>query len=167
MQEQVATKNLNTAGMCRHKWSASFHGSNPMPNDCLYCTVTDLKTADWLDSEALQVSGNCAFLEDIKNGGRIPLAGFIIRIGRLDTNQIVVQDDSVSRAHAVITYENNKFFLLDLGSTNGTLLNGNPVRRRECMNDQDIIRVGQVQFRFSCKTVISRVQNSTYVTAGG
>jgi hypothetical protein len=165
-EEEVATQNSTTAGMCRHKWSASFHGNSPMPGDCLYCTVTDLKTADWLDSQALQPKENSAYLEDIKNGGRIMLAGFIFRIGRLDTNQIVVQDDSVSRTHAVITYENNKFFLLDLGSTNGTLINGSPVRRRAYMNDQDIIRVGQVQFRFCCKTVISRVQNSTHVTAG-
>jgi predicted component of type VI protein secretion system len=166
MQEPVATQISTTAGMCRHKWSASFHGNAPMPSNCLYCTVTDLNTADWLDAQALQPSENSAYLEDIKNGGKIRLAGFIFRIGRLNTNQIVVQDDSVSRTHAVITYENNKFFLLDLGSTNGTLINGSPVRGREYMNDQDIIRVGQVQFRFCCKTVIRHVQNSTYASAG-
>ncbi len=158
MREQVAGQSPTTTGTgtCRHKWSASFHGNNPMPDNCLYCTVTDLKVADWLDAQPLQAIENSAYLEDIQNGGKIGLAGFIFRIGRLDTNQIVVKDDSVSRTHAVITYENNQFFLLDLGSTNGTLINGSPVRRREYINDQDIIRVGQVQFRFSCKTVISR-----------
>jgi hypothetical protein len=166
MQEHFAIGNSSSAGMCRHKWSASFHGNNPAPDNCLYCTVTDLKVSDWLDSEALQITEKNAYLEDIKHGGRIPLAGFIFRIGRLDSNQIVVQDDAVSRSHAVITCEDNRFFLLDLGSTNGTLLNGSPVRRRERLNDQDVIRVGQIQFRFACKTVISHVQNSTYAVAG-
>jgi pSer/pThr/pTyr-binding forkhead associated (FHA) protein len=125
-----------------------------------------MNTSDWLDSEALQIPESTAFLEDIKNGGSIPLVGFIFRIGRLDANQIVVQDDSVSRTHAVITCEDNKFFLLDLGSTNGTLLNGCPVRRRERMRDGDIIRLGRVQYKFSCKTVISHINNLTYATAG-
>ena len=100
MQEQIATQKMTgeETGMCRHKWTASFYGTSTQPVKCLYCTVTDLKTADWLDKEALQISEKNAFLEDIKNGGKIPLQGFIFRIGRLDTNQIVVQDDSVSRS---------------------------------------------------------------------
>jgi len=48
----------------------------------------------------------------------------ITNIGRLKTNQIVIQEPTVSREHAEIIYEAGKFTLKDLESKNGTFRNG-------------------------------------------
>jgi len=44
------------------------------------------------------------------------------QIGRHSTNQIVIFDESVSRYHADIFFQDEKFFLRDIGSTTGTFL---------------------------------------------
>ncbi len=52
---------------------------------------------------------------------------FKTRLGRETDNDIVLADPRVSRYHCQITFEDGKWLLTDLGSANGTLLNGMPV----------------------------------------
>lgn len=59
-----------------------------------------------------------------------------------------VQDKRLSRRHAAIRYANQQFFLVDLGSSNGTYLNGEPIRRCTSLKDGDRIRLGSVSFSF-------------------
>jgi pSer/pThr/pTyr-binding forkhead associated (FHA) protein len=59
-------------------------------------------------------------------GRRVPLVGKI-RLGRDKANDIVLEDKLVSRLHAVIQKIGEEYFLEDLGSTNGTLVNGQRV----------------------------------------
>lgn len=54
-----------------------------------------------------------------------------ITIGRLDKNVITLPGEGVSRQHARIFIEGSNFFLIDLKSGNGTLLNGVPVKSNE------------------------------------
>ncbi len=80
----------------------------------------------------------------------IPINNRWMKIGRDSSNQIVLNaDTSVSRYHAWITYEEDSFFLEDLGSTNGTLLNGNPVKEATKLASGDIIKVGETEMIFS------------------
>jgi pSer/pThr/pTyr-binding forkhead associated (FHA) protein len=51
--------------------------------------------------------------------------------------------------HAVIAVEDGIYHIDDLGSTNGTFLNGNIVIRRRPLHDRDIIKVGDTKFAFT------------------
>ena len=53
----------------------------------------------------------------------------------------------MSRAQAVIVCEGNRFILRDLNSTNGTLVNGNPVTEID-LHPGDIIEMGEMQMEF-------------------
>lgn len=44
------------------------------------------------------------------------------KIGRLSTNKVVIQDESISREHAEIKFENKSFLIRDIGSSSGTFI---------------------------------------------
>lgn len=54
----------------------------------------------------------------------------VLNIGRLDTNDIVLDDYKVSREHAVLKFSGTEFMIVDLASTHGTYVNGEAVDRR-------------------------------------
>ena len=60
---------------------------------------------------------------------------------------IIIDDDTVSREHARIRYENGQFIIYDLASTSGTYINGNMVQR-QMLYDNDRIALGRVEFVF-------------------
>ncbi|MGC1443119.1 MAG: FHA domain-containing protein [Burkholderiaceae bacterium] len=62
-------------------------------------------------------------------------------IGRRGHTDLVLQDKTVSGEHAAITREESTFFIEDLGSSNGTLVNGNAITRVALSHD-DIIELG-------------------------
>jgi pSer/pThr/pTyr-binding forkhead associated (FHA) protein len=67
-------------------------------------------------------------------------------IGRGRTADLVLSEATISRAHAVLGYEAGKLFVEDLGSTNGTLVNG--VReRRVLLADGDELQMGKLQLK--------------------
>jgi len=71
-----------------------------------------------------------------------------IRIGAMDDNDVVIQDDTVSRYHCKILQEDNAYVLLDLGSTNGTFINR--VRIREgFLKPGCTVHLGQSEFKFT------------------
>lgn len=83
-----------------------------------------------------------------QRGRQLTFKGLEASIGRdSHSNQIVIDDDSVSRQHARIRLEGNRFLIYDLGSSNGTLVNGMNVARHE-LRDRDEIRVGNTNLIF-------------------
>lgn len=71
-------------------------------------------------------------------------------IGR-DARQvgIAVQDKRLSRCHAALRYVVNQgFYLVDLGSSNGSFVNGEPVWQPRCLQDGDRIRLGSTAIAF-------------------
>ncbi len=68
-------------------------------------------------------------------------------IGRTDQNQISINDASISGRHCSIVRNEHKFQLVDLGSTNGTRLNGVNVTKAG-LHPKDIIQVGSVELMF-------------------
>jgi Ca-activated chloride channel family protein len=73
-------------------------------------------------------------------------------IGRGQDNEIPITEPSLSRRHARIMYVDNRFVLVDLGSTNGCEVNGKQVMAdRAELNNGDLVKLGFVQFRFESK----------------
>lgn len=68
-------------------------------------------------------------------------------IGRQAGATLKIGNASVSRRHAVIEKEGDRFVIADLGSRNGTFVNDVPVRRRELQHG-DRVRIGESQFFF-------------------
>lgn len=86
-----------------------------------------------------------AWLETIK-GERIPLSA-ACSIGRDAQNMLCVTGEKVSRRHALIHAQNeNEFWLVDLGSRNGTFCNSRPIKQPTRLRDGDTIGIGAVQF---------------------
>jgi len=130
----------------------------PMGTRCVYCaTVTDLDLKS-LQLDYLKSTDGKAQEEAIahavvvvvqKTGQRYELKSSKVKIGRDPTNQVVIPDDTfTSRHHAWITFEESDFWIEDLGSTNGTLLNGHPVVKRQVLSAGDKIRVGHTELTF-------------------
>lgn len=71
----------------------------------------------------------------------------VTTIGRLPECEVVLSDPAVSRRHARIVRRDDAFVLTDLGSTNGTLVNGERVTERE-LRDGDRITVGATVLEF-------------------
>ncbi|MFD3407090.1 FHA domain-containing protein [Aquirufa sp. HETE-83D] len=63
-------------------------------------------------------------------------------IGRLNTCDIVISDSSVSKMHAKIDHQNGQITITDLGSTNGTFVNGSKVFGTQTLNQYDIVKAG-------------------------
>lgn len=68
-------------------------------------------------------------------------------IGREETCNIRIDDESVSRQHAQLVHQKNQFKLIDLNSTNGTYVNREPIDEKVVVNG-DIIQIGNKEFIF-------------------
>ncbi|MEM7607368.1 MAG: DUF4388 domain-containing protein [Myxococcota bacterium] len=82
------------------------------------------------------------FISGKYQGGEFPLpeAGEIV-IGRSSELDMVLVEDMVSRRHAKITVTSGQIFLQDLGSTNGSFVNGEKIKRAR-LNEGDRILIG-------------------------
>ncbi len=76
-----------------------------------------------------------------------PLSKDALSIGRLDSCDVVLSDAGVSRRHAEVRREGDEWVVVDLNSTNGTVVNGRPVRRHR-LAQGDRIEVGETTIEF-------------------
>jgi hypothetical protein len=83
----------------------------------------------------------------LPTGERFTLAEHPISIGRRPECNIVLADPNVSRTHAEIRAQGDGFLLTDLGSTNGTKINGVRVEQR-LLADGDELTFGNTRLRF-------------------
>jgi pSer/pThr/pTyr-binding forkhead associated (FHA) protein len=77
----------------------------------------------------------------------IPLDKERITIGRRPQNDIQIENLAVSGEHACIVTILNDSFLEDLGSTNGTLVNGNPIKKHILQNN-DVVEIGKYKIKY-------------------
>lgn len=72
-------------------------------------------------------------------------------VGRGDDNQFVVKDRCISRNHAMIQLTDaGDYYLIDLGSSNGTFVNGRRVSIPVTIQNGDTVTFGQTEFEFHC-----------------
>jgi hypothetical protein len=83
----------------------------------------------------------------LPNGERQPLGQYVLSIGRLPECDIPVPDPNVSRRHAEIRPTGFGFTVADLGSTNGTRVNGVAITEHTLV-DGDVITVGGSRIRY-------------------
>ena len=83
----------------------------------------------------------------LPTGERIPLREVVITIGRRPESTLVLADPNVSRNHAEIRPHGNGWVLVDLGSTNGSRVNGVRVSSQQ-LNEGDDIAFGNTHLSF-------------------
>jgi hypothetical protein len=71
----------------------------------------------------------------------------ITSLGRDVNNSIVIDDPFASTEHAILTFRGRDWYVEDLGSTNGTYINGNRVEGVAPLGFGDELQVGQVRMR--------------------
>ena len=77
-----------------------------------------------------------------------PLQSAIVRIGRTPGNDIALDHHGISREHAIITLDKLGYFISDLGSRNGTYVNGRPVGEKTKLVDGDLLRFCDLELVF-------------------
>jgi hypothetical protein len=84
-------------------------------------------------------------------GREIPVTGERVVLGRSRECDVRLTDANVSRRHAEVRLEDGSYWVVDLGSTNGTELNGRHVDRAK-LSDGDTITLGSTEIRFGRST---------------
>jgi hypothetical protein len=83
----------------------------------------------------------------LPTGDRVLLTEDVVSIGRHPESTIVLADPNVSRQHAEIRPKGTGYVVVDLGSTNGSKVNGGQVTE-QALNDGDELQFGNTKMRF-------------------
>lgn len=82
-------------------------------------------------------------------GESFVLARSVLKIGRDEGNDVTLPDDTfISRHHAWVLHMRGGWWVEDLGSTNGTLLNGKQLEERKQIAPGDAIKIGRTELFF-------------------
>ena len=81
----------------------------------------------------------------------------VLTVGRNPGNDLVLSDEIVSRNHALIRRDGDSYFVIDLGSSNGTFLNGQPVGIATKLASGDDINMGESVLSFYNQQAEERV----------
>jgi len=84
-----------------------------------------------------------AVLEGPLAGQTIPLGGEPLVVGRAPDNAVVLQDDYVSSRHARFFAQDGRWYVEDLGSTNGTQVGGNRITNQVPLHVGTTVRLGK------------------------
>ena len=79
----------------------------------------------------------------------------VIKIGKLKSSHLCLEDDSVARMHAVIEVSGSDVRVIDLGSSTGTILNGRRVEKNDVLKSGDVLEFGpfHIEVEFSDEAV--------------
>lgn len=86
-------------------------------------------------------------------GLKFPIAEGDNTIGRIMGSEVILEDQSVSRRHAVVTRSREGLTVEDLGSKNGTLVNTQPLTEKVTIGHGDVIQIGIYSLRVITKEV--------------
>jgi Protein of unknown function (DUF3662)/FHA domain len=77
----------------------------------------------------------------------VPLDSTLLTIGRGLNNDIILEDARVSRHHAQLRYRSRRFWVADLGSTNGTFVNSERISER-ALRSGDVLSLGGLELTY-------------------
>lgn len=98
-------------------------------------------------------------------GNSIELAPGETVVGRAIECGIRFNDPAVSREHVRLTFDEHGLYLDDLGSSNGTLVNGRPATPHTPLQDEDLIQLGRRMLKVSILEEASKQEVSAKVTS--
>lgn len=84
-------------------------------------------------------------------------------IGRSARNDLCVEDPFASRLHAELRRRGDSFWISDLGSANGTIVNGTRLDAPVMLNDRDLIRIGETEVEYSERADTAQSRRKTNV----
>src|SRR5688500_6977760 len=81
----------------------------------------------------------------------------VIKIGKLKSSHVSLDDEAVARMHAVVEVPGNEVRVIGLGSATGTTLNGGRIDKNAPLNDGDVLTFGpyRVEVGFVRQAVVS------------
>jgi pSer/pThr/pTyr-binding forkhead associated (FHA) protein len=98
-------------------------------------------------------------------GKVFPMEGDVLTIGREAGNAIVINDAEVSRKHTQFVFQGGKYIVTDLGSTNGTFVNGQRLTGQHILQPGEVISLGE-QINLLFESVVPVDPNATMMSAG-
>jgi pSer/pThr/pTyr-binding forkhead associated (FHA) protein len=90
----------------------------------------------------------------------VPLDKERLTIGRRPSNDLQIDNLAVSGEHALVVTILNDSFLEDLGSTNGTLVNGVPIKKH-ILQHNDVVEIGKYKLKYVADSVASGVMGAS------
>jgi pSer/pThr/pTyr-binding forkhead associated (FHA) protein len=117
----------------------------------------DLKATSALLSEGQRVRGTLTVTRDdseprptITQHPLLPVTS----IGRAKSNALVIEDEYASSRHALLSLRGKQWWLEDLESRNGTLLNDNPLVAPAVVTSGDVITIGSTHVRIDFQEIV-------------
>lgn len=117
-------------------------------------TIVKQKSAQDIDSKKVEKHPSLIVLEGLYVGEVFQLTEQVTILGRDRNTNITIMEDGVSRQHARLELSGENVFIQDLGSTNGTLVNGEKIQARVEISDGDKIQMGDILMKFSYQDAI-------------
>lgn len=115
-----------------------------MGNDSTVVTVIKKKA---VPSQANTREACLVVINGVDLGKKYSLSNESTMLGRSSKVDIQIDEDAISRNHAVIEHQDNAVVIRDLNSTNGTYVNDHPIRQHQLL-DGDQIKIGRTIFKF-------------------
>jgi hypothetical protein len=146
--EEIATEMADVEGYAEVSEPVPARASTLGPEN--FSATTALPTIDdetWAASMPLSAGATLATVTIPGVAHDVALTGDRVVMGRLRACDVVLEDVNASRQHAALEREGAGWVLVDLGSTNGTLVNGERVDRVRLL-DGDVITVGITEVTF-------------------
>ena len=107
----------------------------------IFCTACGIRIGEKQDAPCLVcLSGH--------SNNRYFLTGNRNRIGRDGANEIVLQDQQISKNHAAIVLSENRFLIEDLDSRNGVFVNGKRIDEATALISGSLVKLGTTILRF-------------------
>jgi len=97
-------------------------------------------------------------------GKTFPMEGDVLTIGREASNAVAINDAEVSRKHAQLVLQGGKYVITDLGSTNGTFVNGQRLTGQHVLLPGEIISLGE-QINLLYEVVTPVDPNATMISS--
>jgi len=123
------------------------HCSFPVPQGAMYCDNCGAVLAWNIPTEIHRAEAPRAFLLIHLPGGivrTVPLVGTVVRIGRSNKCDVVVDHPRVSRHHATLELVDGAFLLSDAKSSGGTFVNDLPIHAPRGLRSGDTCRLGRL-----------------------